>query len=143
MNNMHNDVFNMGNVYEQEQEEQVVEEPVQEMISLDDYFNQVAAGEITGTVGQNVKVNKKYKAKKNQPEEKKEKKEKKIKIVHEELVDITKIKNKKGNEDKLFGEKEGKNIIIIGHVDSGKSTICGNMLVKSGKVDDAELRRYE
>jgi peptide chain release factor subunit 3 len=35
------------------------------------------------------------------------------------------------------------NIIIIGHVDSGKSTICGNMLVLSGKVDEDELRKYE
>ena len=35
------------------------------------------------------------------------------------------------------------NIIIIGHVDSGKSTICGNILVLTGKVEDEELRRYE
>jgi translation elongation factor EF-1alpha len=35
------------------------------------------------------------------------------------------------------------NIIVIGHVDSGKSTICGNMMVLSGKVDEDELKKYE
>lgn len=35
------------------------------------------------------------------------------------------------------------NIVFIGHVDSGKSTTCGNILLKMGKVDLNELRKYE
>jgi len=35
------------------------------------------------------------------------------------------------------------NLIIIGHVDSGKSTLAGNMLVKTGKIDPEEIRKYE
>lgn len=35
------------------------------------------------------------------------------------------------------------NIVFIGHVDAGKSTICGNILVKSGKVDPLELKKFE
>jgi len=35
------------------------------------------------------------------------------------------------------------NIVFIGHVDAGKSTICGNILVKAGKVDPVELKKYE
>ena len=62
----------------------------------------------------------------------------------EEVVDLQKIKGKVENQGRLFDEtKEAMNIIIIGHVDSGKSTICGNMLVRSGKVDKDELRKYE
>lgn len=40
-------------------------------------------------------------------------------------------------------KKDPMNIVFIGHVDSGKSTICGNILMRSGRVDPAELRKYE
>ena len=33
--------------------------------------------------------------------------------------------------------------MFIGHVDAGKSTICGNILVKAGKVDPLELKKFE
>ena len=35
------------------------------------------------------------------------------------------------------------NIIFIGHVDSGKSSICGKILLLTGKVDKEEFRKYE
>lgn len=35
------------------------------------------------------------------------------------------------------------NIVFIGHVDSGKSTICGNILVKADKVNPLELKKFE
>lgn len=67
-----------------------------------------------------------------------------IKFKKEEIVDVMKIRNKEGNEERVFDiEKEAMNLIIIGHVDSGKSTICGNALVLSGKVEEDELRKYE
>ena len=35
------------------------------------------------------------------------------------------------------------NIVFIGHVDAGKSTICGNILLSLGKVDQRAVERYE
>lgn len=35
------------------------------------------------------------------------------------------------------------NIVFIGHVDAGKSTICGQVLLLSNQVDLNELKRYE
>lgn len=35
------------------------------------------------------------------------------------------------------------NIVFIGHVDAGKSTICGQVLLLSQQVDLNELKRYE
>jgi len=35
------------------------------------------------------------------------------------------------------------NLIIIGHVDSGKSTLAGNMLIKTGMIEPEEIRKYE
>lgn len=35
------------------------------------------------------------------------------------------------------------NIVFIGHVDAGKSTICGQVLLLSGNVDLNELKKYE
>ena len=41
----------------------------------------------------------------------------------------------------IFDEsKEPKAMIFIGHVDCGKSTICGNLLYLSGKVTDTEMK---
>ncbi len=35
------------------------------------------------------------------------------------------------------------NLVFIGHVDAGKSTICGNILLKTNRVDLNDLRKYE
>ncbi len=35
------------------------------------------------------------------------------------------------------------NLVIIGHVDSGKSTLMGHILYKMGRVDQQELHRVE
>eukprot|EP00915_Cephaloidophora_sp_WS-2016_P007713 GHVH01010618.1.p1 GENE.GHVH01010618.1~~GHVH01010618.1.p1 ORF type:complete len:469 (+),score=81.28 GHVH01010618.1:34-1407(+) len=35
------------------------------------------------------------------------------------------------------------NVVFVGHVDAGKSTTCGNILVLSGNVDERVLQRYE
>lgn len=39
--------------------------------------------------------------------------------------------------------KKPVNIVFVGHVDAGKSTICGQILLLCGKVDEADLRKYE
>ena len=39
--------------------------------------------------------------------------------------------------------KEPLNIIFIGHVDCGKSTICGNILVMTGAVNDLEMKKFQ
>ncbi|EIM87849.1 uncharacterized protein STEHIDRAFT_76469 [Stereum hirsutum FP-91666 SS1] len=44
----------------------------------------------------------------------------------------------------LFGEiKEHLNIVFIGHVDAGKSTMGGNILYLSGSVDKRTMEKYE
>lgn len=40
-------------------------------------------------------------------------------------------------------EKPHLNLIIIGHVDHGKSTTVGHMLYQAGAIDDRTLRTYE
>lgn len=35
------------------------------------------------------------------------------------------------------------NIVFIGHVDAGKSTICGNILYRTGYVDDRQIEKYQ
>jgi peptide chain release factor subunit 3 len=44
-----------------------------------------------------------------------------------------------GIEDK----RESLNIVFIGHVDAGKSTICGQLLFLSGQVDRRTMEKYE
>jgi elongation factor 1 alpha-like protein len=47
---------------------------------------------------------------------------------------------------KLEEEKENKpdiNIVIIGHVDSGKSTLMGHLLYLQGEVSDKTMQKYE
>ncbi|KAJ3986903.1 eukaryotic polypeptide chain release factor 3 [Lentinula detonsa] len=46
--------------------------------------------------------------------------------------------------DDLFGNvKEHLNIVFIGHVDAGKSTLGGNLLYISGSVDKRTMEKYE
>lgn len=92
-------------------------------------------------------------AKQQQKKAPKEKKKKRIIVNKEESIDIETLKLKNlekvkeiGERGKLFQFDESKeplNIIFIGHVDCGKSTICGNILVKSGKVAPMEMKRFE
>ena len=35
------------------------------------------------------------------------------------------------------------NIAVIAHVDAGKSTTCGNILVRTGQVDERTVEKYE
>merc|ERR1739848_546198 len=57
----------------------------------------------------------------------------------EEEAVVTKPKVKSEVED----TREHVNIIFIGHVDAGKSTIAGNVLYLSGMVDERTIQKYE
>ncbi|THV08588.1 hypothetical protein K435DRAFT_740811 [Dendrothele bispora CBS 962.96] len=46
--------------------------------------------------------------------------------------------------DDLYGNvKEHLNIVVIGHVDAGKSTLGGNLLFMTGMVDKRTMEKYE
>ena len=38
--------------------------------------------------------------------------------------------------------REPMNIVFIGHVDSGKSTTCGRILVSSNSIDKKEIKKF-
>lgn len=40
-------------------------------------------------------------------------------------------------------EKKPLNVVLLGHVDAGKSTISGHLLVLTGNVDDRTMEKYE
>ena len=44
-----------------------------------------------------------------------------------------------GGKDQL----EHLNVVFIGHVDAGKSTVCGQILYSTGQVDDRTIEKYE
>ena len=39
--------------------------------------------------------------------------------------------------------REPASLVFIGHVDVGKSTICGNLMLLSGMVDDQIIKKYK
>lgn len=53
------------------------------------------------------------------------------------------MKDKSKYELEVDETRDPVNIVFIGHVDAGKSTICGGMLLWTGKVDMNELRKLE
>ena len=46
-------------------------------------------------------------------------------------------------DEKYRPKKAHANIILIGHVDAGKSTISGNLLYLLGMVDDRDIEKYK
>ena len=46
-------------------------------------------------------------------------------------------------EDATFDPREHLNLVFIGHVDAGKSTIGGQILFQAGMVDDRTIEKYE
>jgi elongation factor 1-alpha len=43
----------------------------------------------------------------------------------------------------MGGEKTHVSIVVIGHVDSGKSTICGHLIYKFGGIDKCAMEKLE
>lgn len=58
---------------------------------------------------------------------------------------VTKVKKKSSKSlvSELSAKKEHLNIVFIGHVDAGKSTIGGQLLYLTGMVDKRTLEKYE
>ena len=56
-------------------------------------------------------------------------------VIEDEVVDDV--------EDDTFDRREHLNLVFIGHVDAGKSTIGGQILFLSGMVDDRVIQKYE
>lgn len=46
-------------------------------------------------------------------------------------------------EEALKSKKEHVNVVFIGHVDAGKSTIGGQIMALTGMVDKRTLEKYE
>jgi peptide chain release factor subunit 3 len=74
-------------------------------------------------------------------------------LTAEELKELERLKIEegleKGDGEIVFKEevvddpREHLNIVFIGHVDAGKSTVCGNILVQTGQVDERTIQKYE
>jgi peptide chain release factor subunit 3 len=61
-----------------------------------------------------------------------------------EVVDIEAALKDKTKYDVVVDEKRAPlNIVFIGHVDAGKSTICGNILLLTGQVDQNDVRKLQ
>ena len=75
----------------------------------------------------------------------------KIKLVVEKPIDksslISKLReNPENSQEGRAVEPDSLNpvnIVFIGHVDAGKSTICGNILILTGKVDKRLIESFE
>ena len=73
----------------------------------------------------------------------------KIKLVPEKPIDKLSLihKLKENPDDTLLKEPDNSkspvNIMFIGHVDAGKSTICGNILLLTGKLEKRAVEIYE
>lgn len=51
------------------------------------------------------------------------------------------MKDKTKYDELVDESRDPLNVVFIGHVDAGKSTICGQILLLSGKVDPQEVRK--
>lgn len=60
----------------------------------------------------------------------------------EEAPKVIKKKEKK-SEEETKNKKEHVNVVFIGHVDAGKSTIGGQIMALTGMVDKRTLEKYE
>nr|GMC69908.1 eukaryotic peptide chain release factor GTP-binding subunit ERF3A-like isoform X2 [Ipomoea batatas] len=69
--------------------------------------------------------------------------------MHIEPKSITEEKEKKSpalddiDDAVELNKKRHLNVVFIGHVDAGKSTIGGQILFLSGQVDDRTIQKYE
>merc|ERR1712137_1325691 len=61
----------------------------------------------------------------------------------DEEEDEEDVPRKQSGKELIEDLREHLNIIFIGHVDAGKSTIAGNVLYLTGMVDDRTIQKYE
>jgi translation elongation factor EF-1alpha len=60
-------------------------------------------------------------------------------VSDEDLSDQIGLDTLSGGEESL----PELTLVVVGHVDAGKSTLVGNLLVKSGGVQSRTLSKYE
>jgi peptide chain release factor subunit 3 len=66
------------------------------------------------------------------------------KTAKKEVIDYEAAIKETSKYDELVDETRAPlNIVFIGHVDAGKSTICGNILLLTGKVDQNDVRKLQ
>merc|ERR1711934_1042502 len=53
------------------------------------------------------------------------------------------INNKKNQHTRMGKEKTHVNLVVIGHVDSGKSTSTGHLIYKCGGIDKRTIEKFE
>jgi len=39
--------------------------------------------------------------------------------------------------------RQALNLVMVGHIDAGKSTLCGRILMATGEIDDNDIRKLE
>ena len=49
----------------------------------------------------------------------------------------------KGDVKDVDTQREPCSMVFIGHVDAGKSTICGNLMFLNGVVDERTIEKYK
>jgi len=85
--------------------------------------------------------------KKKETEEKKEYVESKAPQKKDPPKEYEKKEEEEDGEDQsqiiIEDSREHINVVFIGHVDAGKSTISGNILYLTGMVDDRTIEKYE
>ena len=59
------------------------------------------------------------------------------------MVDVDIDDSKEGNIVEVDESLACANIVFIGHVDAGKSTIAGNILYKTGMVDERTIEKFQ
>merc|ERR1712166_1225880 len=57
-------------------------------------------------------------------------------IIHNNIF-VRTLQNKMGKE------KDRLNLVVIGHVDSGKSTSTGHLIYKCGGIDERAIQKFE
>jgi len=75
--------------------------------------------------------------------ERKEREDKKIAAAFRRAEKMEAAKAEKDSKTRIVDPREHLNIVFIGHVDAGKSTISGQIMLATGQVDDRTIARYK
>lgn len=63
--------------------------------------------------------------------------------AHEKLEQVKSTLDVDWNDLEAYDDREHLNIVFIGHVDAGKSTISGQIMLLTGQVDERTIAKYE
>lgn len=80
--------------------------------------------------------------KKDNVKAKVENKKEEVELVND-ADELENVVSKEGKMVEVDETRDPASIIFIGHVDHGKSTVCGNILVLTGQVDQRTIEKYK